>query len=260
MLRDAGIDVRCGLMTQEARETNIGFFSRMTRGRPWVRLKLAGSLDGRSALLNGHSQWITAEAARLDGHRWRARACAVLTGIGTVLADNPQLSARGVGARRQPVKVIADSNLRTPAGARVFDGTEVWLACTAVPARDDAWFRQRQAQALVLPGRDGTVDLQRLLLALGERGINELHVEAGARLAGALLDGDCVDEILLYQAPCLLGPGQPIANLPTLAELGAAQRWHIRDLSLVGPDARFLLRRPPAPLAAPTGESGPMLA
>jgi diaminohydroxyphosphoribosylaminopyrimidine deaminase/5-amino-6-(5-phosphoribosylamino)uracil reductase len=244
ILRDAGIDVRCGLLEQEAREANIGFFSRMTRGRPWVRLKLAGSLDGRSALPNGVSQWITSPESRADAHRWRARASAILTGIGTVLADDPQLTARDVGARRQPLKVIVDSHLRVPPTARLFDGNPVVLACVQAPMPTPYWFDACQARALACPGSDGRVDLPRLLRELANDGVNELHVETGGVLAGALLHADLIDEVLLYQAPVLLGPGHPLAQLPPLNDLGMVRPWALHEVTRLGQDLRLVLRRP----------------
>jgi diaminohydroxyphosphoribosylaminopyrimidine deaminase/5-amino-6-(5-phosphoribosylamino)uracil reductase len=247
MLRGAGIDVRCGLLRQEAVDANIGFFSRMNRGRPWVRLKLAGSLDGRSALENGVSQWLTGSAARADGHLWRARACAILTGIGTVRADDPQLTARpppsGV-APRQPLKVLVDSRLTVSEAARLFDGHPVLIAAAQLDEAKGARLRRHNAQVLHCPGTDGRVDLAALLAELGQRGINELHVEAGATLAGALLRQGLADELLLYQAPLLLGPGRGLADLPRLEALDALRRWQVRDVREIGGDIRILARAP----------------
>ncbi|MDH5579913.1 MAG: bifunctional diaminohydroxyphosphoribosylaminopyrimidine deaminase/5-amino-6-(5-phosphoribosylamino)uracil reductase RibD, partial [Betaproteobacteria bacterium] len=176
----AGIDFESGLMEEEARELNIGFVSRMTRGRPWVRMKIAATLDGRTALSNGVSQWITGEAARKDGHRWRARACAILTGAGTVRADDPQMTVRDVETARQPLRVIADSHLETPAGARILQGDKVLI------------FAGREGKAppnsevVVLPNPQGKVELKKMLEELGRRGVNELHVEGGFKLNGSL--------------------------------------------------------------------------
>lgn len=242
MLRDAGIDVRCGLLAQEARATNIGFFSRMLRGRPWVRLKLAASLDGRIALPNGVSQWITGAAARQDAHQWRAHACAVLTGIGTVLADNPQLTARGVPAKRQPLKIILDSQLRLPPQAHVLDGQPPLLV-HAQSGGAPSWLTARGVQVLALPGAGGQVDLPGLLVALAQQGINELHVEAGGRLSGAFMQAGLVDELLVYQAGVLLGPGQPMVQLPEQQSLDAAPRWRLHGFVRLDPDWRFILRR-----------------
>jgi diaminohydroxyphosphoribosylaminopyrimidine deaminase/5-amino-6-(5-phosphoribosylamino)uracil reductase len=243
LLRNAGVDVRCGLLRQEAVDANVGFFSRMTRGRPWVRLKLAASLDGRSALDNGVSRWITGEAARADGHAWRARACAILTGIGTVRADDPQLTVRLFSSGRQPLKVVADSRLAVDDAARLFDGNPVLVATAR---RDDAKAERllrRQAQVAVLPGRDGRVDLEALLAELAARGVNELHVEAGATLSGALVRLGLADELLLYQAPVFLGPGRAMLELPRREDLQDLRHWQVRDLRLVGGDLRILARR-----------------
>ncbi|KQY82398.1 bifunctional diaminohydroxyphosphoribosylaminopyrimidine deaminase/5-amino-6-(5-phosphoribosylamino)uracil reductase RibD [Pelomonas sp. Root1444] len=202
-----------------ARELNIGFFSRMQRGRPFVRLKSAISLDGRTALPDGRSQWITGEAARADGHAWRRRAGAVLTGIGTVLADDPRLDVRLVPTARQPLRIVLDPQGRMPAAARIL---------------------QPPGEARIIgPGR---ADLPALLADLGSQGVNELHVEAGPVLSGAFLDAGLVDELLIYQAPVLMGEGRPLASLPQLADLGAARRWTLIEASPVGADLRLRLR------------------
>jgi len=242
MLRSAGIDVRCGLLRQEAVEANIGFFSRMNRGRPWVRVKLAASLDGRAALDNGVSQWLTGEAARADGHAWRARACAILTGSGTVRADNPQLTVRHVETTRQPLKIVVDSALRISESARLFDGNPVLLVSAGADAAAAAGLARRNAQVFACPGADGRVDLAELLRELGRRGINELHVEAGPTLSGALVQAGLADELLIYFAPILLGPGRGMLALPALADLAGAPRVRIHDVSRVGPDLRILAR------------------
>ncbi len=242
MLRNAGIDVRCGLLRQEAIEANIGFFSRMNRGRPWVRVKIAASLDGRTALPNGASQWITSEAARADVHAWRARACAVLTGSGTVRADNPLLTVRGVETSRQPLKVVADSQLAIADDARLFDGNPVLVAVANADAAATARVLRRNAQVVQIPGPEGRVDLPALLAELGRRGINELHVEAGATLSGALVRAGLADELLLYLAPVLLGPGRSLVDLPALDQLAAARHLQIRETASIGPDLRILAR------------------
>src|SRR5262249_26840397 len=200
-LRAAGIQVDIGLLGDEARDQNIGFVSRMTRGRPWVRMKVAASLDGRTALSNGESQWITGEAARADGHRWRARACAILTGHGTVHHDDPQLTVRAIATSRQPLRIVIDRHAETPPGARVLaDDNALMLTGRK---RTPSW--PPGVAHLALPDADGRIDLGALMAALGEREINELHVEAGARLNGALLDAGLVDELLLYVAPSIIG-------------------------------------------------------
>jgi diaminohydroxyphosphoribosylaminopyrimidine deaminase / 5-amino-6-(5-phosphoribosylamino)uracil reductase len=243
MLRSAGIDVRCGLLRQEGIEANVGFFSRMNRGRPWVRVKLAGSLDGRSALESGASQWITGEAARADAHAWRARACAILTGIGTVRADDPQLTVRLTPASRQPLKIVADSRLAVDEEARLFDGNPVLLAVAQGEEAKAQRLQRRNAQVLHCPGADGRVDLAALMSELGRRGINELHVEAGATLGGELVRRGLADELLVYLAPVFLGPGRPLLGLPRIAELASASRWQLRELADVGGDVRLRLRR-----------------
>ncbi len=243
-IRAAGIAVAVGLMADRARELNIGFFSRMARGRPWVRLKVAASLDGKTALENGSSQWITGSDARRDGHRWRARACALLTGIGTVRDDDPRLDVREVVTARQPLRVIVDSRLETPPGARVFDGTGPLIIVAAVDhVGRRAALQARGAQVLLLPNARGKVDLAALLDELGRRGINELHCEVGFRLNGSLLREACVDELLIYMAPMLLGDvARGMFDLPGVEALTQAQRLRVTDLRSVGDDIRLLAR------------------
>ncbi len=242
-LRAAGIDVACGLLADEARELNPGFVARMARGRPWLRLKLASSLDGKTALENGSSQWITGAAARHDGHRWRARACAILSGIGTVRHDDPQLNVRGVEGARQPLKVIVDSRLELSPQARVFDGGNLLLATACADAGRMSALRAQGAEIVSLPAAGGQVDLPALLQALAQRGVNELHVEAGARLNGALLAAGLVDEILLYMAPCLLGnTAHGLFDLPVLTSLQEKHRLEVRDVRSVGSELRLVLR------------------
>jgi diaminohydroxyphosphoribosylaminopyrimidine deaminase / 5-amino-6-(5-phosphoribosylamino)uracil reductase len=242
-LRAAGIAVQTGLLADESRELNIGFLSRIERGRPFVRLKAACSLDGRSALEDGRSQWITGPAARADGHRWRKRAGAVLSGIGTVLADDPRLDVREVPTARQPWRVIVDASLQTPPAARVLDAPGQALV---IAARDDGpaadALRARGAEVLALPAPQGRIDLRALLALLGERGVNELHVEAGPTLNAALLASGLVDELLVYQAPMLIGPGRAMAALPPLPGLDAAARFHYIDVARIGHDLRLRAR------------------
>jgi diaminohydroxyphosphoribosylaminopyrimidine deaminase / 5-amino-6-(5-phosphoribosylamino)uracil reductase len=241
-LTAAGIETAVGLLEDEARELNIGFHSRMLRGRPWVRVKAAASLDGRTALSNGASQWITGEAARQDGHRLRARACAVLSGIGSVLADDPQMTVRGVEVDRQPLRVIVDSRLRTPPRARILQGGA--LVVGALPESDrKTALEVAGAEVLLLPGPDGHVDLQFLLRELGRRGMNELHVEAGRTLNGALLAQGLVDELVLYLAPIFLGnAARGLFDLPELSSLDEARTWRQHDLRQIGSDLRLILR------------------
>ncbi|EHR70433.1 riboflavin biosynthesis protein RibD [Burkholderiales bacterium JOSHI_001] len=247
-LRAAGVQVLLADadLSRQARELNIGFFSRVLRGRPWVRMKIAASLDGRTALSNGQSQWITGEAARTDGHAWRKRAGAVLTGVGTVLDDDPRLDVRLVPTARQPLRVVVDSKLETPPSARILPPPgEVLLVGADVhgPAADA--LRASGAELLALPGGPrGKVDLAALLAELARRGVNELHVEAGTRLNGSFWREGLVDELLLYQAPLLLGPGRDLAALPELARLDGAQRLRFVDIQAVGDDLRLLARVP----------------
>jgi diaminohydroxyphosphoribosylaminopyrimidine deaminase/5-amino-6-(5-phosphoribosylamino)uracil reductase len=239
-LRAAGVAVEFGLCEVEARELNIGWIHRVVDGRPWVRVKIAASLDGKTALDAGASQWITGPEARADGHRWRARSCAILTGIGTVLQDDPQLTVRAVETSRQPLRVIVDRHGQLPATARVLDGGEVLVV--SATAAQSAWpDHVRQVQ---LPGPDGRVDLGAMLALLGAQGVNELHVEAGAKLNGALLAAGLVDELVLYLAPSLLGdPARGMFALPApLTELAQQVRLRIRDSTAIGDDWRLVAR------------------
>lgn len=249
-LRAAGIEVDVlppdHPAAVQARELNIGFLSRMVRLRPWVRLKVATSLDGRTALPDGRSQWITGEAARADGHAWRARASAVLTGIGTVLDDNPRLDVRALQVARQPWRVVMDSRWRTPPDAALLgdapgDVLIYGLDSEAAPDRRHA-LAARGAQVLPMP----ELALGPVLADLGHRGVNELHVEAGARLNAALIEGGWVDELLMYLAPVLLGPGRPLADLAALPGLAQAARFEWQDVTPIGPDLRLIARRPGA--------------
>jgi diaminohydroxyphosphoribosylaminopyrimidine deaminase/5-amino-6-(5-phosphoribosylamino)uracil reductase len=235
-LAAAGIAFEHGLMQDPARELNIGFVSRMTRGRPWLRLKAAATLDGRSALANGKSQWITGPEARRDGHRWRARACAVLTGIGTVKADDPRLTVREVQTARQPLRVIVDSRLETPQYARILEGERV-LVFSAKPGT------LKNAEVIVLPNAGGKVDLHRMLEELARRGVNELHVEAGFKLNGSLVREGCVDEVLLYLNPSFLGDSaQGILDLPAPDSLEGRTNLRIMSFERLGEDFRILAR------------------
>ncbi len=246
MLREAGIDVRCGLLANEAYELNIGFVSRMTRGRPWVRMKVAGSLDGRTALPTGESQWITGTAARADGHAWRARACAILTGVGTVRQDDPQLTVREVETPRQPLRVLIDSRLATPLDARIFSGAPPLVFCGRIDAdnaaRADA-LAARGIEVVALANGEGKVDLPAMVQTLGARGINELHVEAGQKLNGSLLRDGCVDELLVYLAPSLLGAdAMGMFDIAAPAALEARMRLTFHSVDRVGDDLRILAR------------------
>ena len=243
MLRAAGIEATSGLLENEARELNIGFVSRMTRGRPWLRLKAAASLDGKTALNNGVSQWITGPDARRDGHRWRARACAVLTGIGTVRDDDPQLLVRDVETTRQPLRVVVDSRLETPLSARILQGGPVLVAVAVDDEKRANLLRAAGAEVLLLPNAAGKVELKDLLEELGRRGINEVHAEAGFKLNGSLLREGLVDELLLYLAPCLIGhDASGLFNLPELTSLDGKRPLQIRDLRQIGEDIRLIAR------------------
>jgi diaminohydroxyphosphoribosylaminopyrimidine deaminase / 5-amino-6-(5-phosphoribosylamino)uracil reductase len=246
-LRGAGIsvDLADGEAARTARELNVGFFSRMQRGRPWVRMKIAASLDGRTALNNGASQWITGADARADGHAWRKRASAVLTGIGTVLEDNPRLDVRLVATARQPLRVIVDSRLQTPADARILDTPGKVLIYTAAgDAEREAALRQRGAALVPMAADHGKVDLAALLADLAQRGINELHVEAGHKLNASLLREGLVDELLVYLAPKLLGIGREMAAFGPLSTLAEALEFEFTQVDRVGSDLRILARPP----------------
>ncbi|WP_280151071.1 bifunctional diaminohydroxyphosphoribosylaminopyrimidine deaminase/5-amino-6-(5-phosphoribosylamino)uracil reductase RibD [Piscinibacter sp. XHJ-5] len=245
-LRAAGIEVIDGPLGDASRELNIGFFSRMERGRPWLRMKAAVSLDGRTALANGVSQWITGEAARADGHAWRKRAGAVLTGVGTVLDDNPRLDVRLVATALQPLRVVVDSRLDTPPQARILEQPGHVLLYAAQPdeARAAA-LRQRGAEIAMAPGPRGKVDLAAMLSDLATRGINELHVEAGHKLNGSFVREALVDEFLVYVAPKLLGQGRELAAFGPLESLDEALALHFVSVAPVGSDLRIVARPTP---------------
>lgn len=241
-LRSAGIEVEFaqGDIAARALALNIGFVSRMLRGRPWLRMKLAASLDGRTALPDGRSQWITDAAARADGHMWRRRAGAILTGVGTVLADDPQLNVRHVETVLQPMPVVLDSRWRTPTSARILRSEPKPLILGTVA--DSAAMHALQAlgaSCLVVPEERGRVALPALLDALAQREVNEVHVEAGPALNGALLDSGCVDELLIYQAPKLLGKGAGMADITPLGSLADAPEIRLREVSLLGTGLRM---------------------
>jgi diaminohydroxyphosphoribosylaminopyrimidine deaminase/5-amino-6-(5-phosphoribosylamino)uracil reductase len=232
-------------MQDEAQALNAGFVARMSRGRPWLRMKIAASLDGRTALANGQSQWITGPEARRDGHAWRARACAILTGAGTVRDDDPRLNVRDVQTTRQPLRVVVDSHLETPLRARLLEGGNVLLAAAGnadTDATKIAALRAAGAEVIVLPNPQGKVDLPRLLQVLAGRGVNELHVEAGHKLNGSLLREGLVDELLMYFAPTLLGSGREMFPLPELTDLSGRHDLRIVDLRRIGADIRILAR------------------
>ena len=242
-LRAAGLQVEVGPGADESRELNLGFFSRMVRKTPWVRMKVAASLDGATALPSGASQWITGPAARADGHAWRARACAVLTGIGTVLADNPRLDVREVQTDRQPALVLVDSALQVPLDASLFiaDRAVYIYAATENHCKKRA-LEARGAIVICMPDGRGKVDLAAMVRDLGRREINELHIEAGYKLNGSLVREGLVDELLVYLAPKLLGEGRGMLQWGPLTELSQALTLDFKALDRVGPDVRLVAR------------------
>ena len=246
-LRAAGLTVdmaEFGAVSKAAHEINIGFFSRVLRRRPWVRMKIAASLDGCTALANGTSQWITGDAARADGQSWRRRAGAILTGIGTVRDDDPRLDVRATPVAHPPLRVVVDSGFNTPPSARLLQVPGRTVVVGAATNTDRmAALQAAGADVWILPGQAGRVDLPGLIDKLSADGINELHVEAGATLNAAMLQAGLVDELLVYLAPRLLGPGRDMAALPALADLSQAADWRFEDVERTGVDIRLRLRR-----------------
>ncbi len=246
-LQAAGVDVVVGEGAQQSRELNIGFFSRMIRRTPWVRLKVAASLDGKTALNNGVSQWITSTEARTDGHAWRARACAVLTGIGTVREDNPRLDVRGVETSRQPHLVVVDSRLETPLDAHLFIAGRAHFIYAAIEndVKKDA-LEAQGATVIYMPGKTpetkNKVDLSAMMQDLAAREINELHVEAGEKLNGSLIREGLVDEFLVYLAPKLIGQGAGMAQFGPLEDLAHAVPLAFISTEQLGPDLRIVAR------------------
>lgn len=248
-LRAAGIEVQCGLMEMEAQAFNRGFISRMTRGLPWVRLKIAASLDGKTALPNGESQWITGPLARADGHHWRAQACAIVTGVGTVKEDDPSLNVREVETQRQPWRIIVDSKLETPTNAKILnnlDQSGAMIVCAGIDSAEQQEkakaFEARGIEVIAMANASGKVDLPGLFAYLAqEREMNEIHVESGFKLNGSMLREECVDELLLYYAPFFMGEGIGMANVPALLSLKSRDDWQIIDQSLLGNDFRLRL-------------------
>jgi len=241
-LRDAGVEVRTGLLEAEARRLNPGFYSRFERGRPWVRVKLGMSLDGRTALADGRSRWITGEAARADVQRWRARSSAILTGAGTARADDPRLDVRWEYGSwvRQPRRILLDASLSVPGSARLLAGGQALVFC-APGVNVPAGF---PATVLAVEARNGQLDLPAVLARLAELEVNEVLVEAGARLSGAFVQAGLADELLLYMAPLLLGSSaMPLMQLAAPAELASAFRYEYADALRIGDDLRVLLRR-----------------
>jgi diaminohydroxyphosphoribosylaminopyrimidine deaminase / 5-amino-6-(5-phosphoribosylamino)uracil reductase len=255
-LRAAGIPVEVlppdSEVARASRELNVGFFSRMIRKTPWVRMKVAASLDGTTALQNGTSQWITGEAARTDGHAWRARACAVLTGIGTVLEDDPMLDVRLVETTRQPHLVIVDSRLETPLDARLFKPPahgltrKIFIYCASSDPQKQKSLEALGATVIDLPGEapgtESKVDLGAMLRDLAVREVNELHLEAGFKLNGSFIREGLVDELLLYLAPRLLGNGHGLANFGPLQSLEHGVALSYRSVDRIGDDLRLVAR------------------
>jgi diaminohydroxyphosphoribosylaminopyrimidine deaminase / 5-amino-6-(5-phosphoribosylamino)uracil reductase len=241
-LREAGIEVRVGLLEHDAREINIGFIKRMTSGLPWVRAKVASSLDGRTGLSNGQSQWITGEAARNDGHHWRARACAIATGSGTVRHDNPRMTVRDVETvlpLRQPLRIVFDHvGELNPAAAVLESGALVICADRVADGLND------DVEVIQLPDGHGKIDLNRAMIEIGSRGVNELHLEAGARLMGPMIQAGLVDELLVYQAPKLLGrDAREMFSIPEPLQLSQALQFEFHDVRRIGDDVRMILRK-----------------
>ncbi|HEY7985833.1 MAG TPA: bifunctional diaminohydroxyphosphoribosylaminopyrimidine deaminase/5-amino-6-(5-phosphoribosylamino)uracil reductase RibD [Methylophilaceae bacterium] len=242
LLQAHGIEIAVGLMQAQARELNIGFVSRMERGRPWVRSKMASSLDGKTALANGTSQWITGDAARLDVQHWRARSCAILTGVGTVLADDPQLNVRELDIGRQPLRIILDSRCRMSPAMRILQGGAL-VVCAVIDENNAAALRKVGAEVIALPDAHGRVDFAALMQELARREINELHVEAGYKLSGSLLNAGMIDELVLYMAPTLLGnASMGMFDLPVFTEMDQAVSLTIQQLDFVGKDIRIRAR------------------
>ena len=246
-LRAAGVEVDVLLPNDaqaiQSRELNIGFFSRMIRKTPWVRMKIAASLDGKTALNNGSSQWITSPAARADGHAWRARACAVLTGIGTVLQDKPRLDVRLVETPRQPALVVVDSQLETPLDASLFiAGRACTIYCASQNDAQKHALEERGATVICLPNANGKVDLSAMLRDLAAKEINELHLEAGEKLNGSFVREGLVDELLVYLAPKLIGQGGGMANFGPLESLSHALDLEFKSIEAIPPDLRILAR------------------
>ncbi len=241
-LRSAGIDVEVGVMRSDAERLNRGFLHRIIRGRPWVTLKVAASMDGRTAMSSGESQWITGKSARRDVHHWRARSSAVMTGSGTILADDPALTVRHVDVQRQPLRVIVDSRFSTPEGARVLQQPGSTLVATANEAYEHADRVGSSLEVVYLPGDDGAVDLVALLDDLSQREVNELLVEAGPTLNGAMMKAELVDEILLYLAPRILGnEARGMFDLPGRKHLGECAELDVTDIRQFGADIRIRL-------------------
>ena len=243
LLQAHGIEVSHGLMQDQARELNAGFISRMTRGLPLIRSKIAASLDGRTALANGVSQWITGDAARRDVQHWRASACAILTGIGTVMADDPQMNVRALNIGRQPLRVVVDSQLRISPDAKILHGGNTLIAYAQDTLNRLSALQNAGAELMQIPDRHNRVCLKSLLENLAQRGINEVLVEAGQGLNGALLAQHLIDEFLFYYAPVLMGSTAiGMFAMPTLTEMNQRTQLEIFDIRQIGRDIRLRAR------------------
>lgn len=241
ILQQAGIDVQIGLMAEQAQILNIGFVMRMKHHKPWIRLKTAVSLDGGTALNNGASQWITGESARRDGHQWRARSCAVITGSGTLTQDNPQLTVRHIQTPRQPKRMLIDSSLVVSVDAKLLQGGDVFIFTTSHDKNKIQVLRERGIQVIVLSKMERGIDLKELMSALTELEINELMVEAGSKLSGAFIQAELVDELIIYFAPNLIGHlSKRMFDFPELTQLTQKKQLKIRDLRLLGEDIRVI--------------------
>jgi len=243
-LQKAGIETQTGLLADEAKQLNIGFVSRMRHGRPWVRTKIATSLDGRTALKNGKSQWITSESARQDGHKWRARSCAILTGISSVRKDDPQLTVRYIETSRQPIRIVVDSNLEIPLQAKLLQNADTtWIYTVQTNKEKIHRLEDIGAHIVVLPDSVGKVDLKAMMVKLAEAGINELLVEAGPVLNGALVTAGLVDEIVFYFAPSLLGnSAQAMVAMPEITDLSEKYDLQMTDIRKIGVDIRLMAK------------------
>lgn len=240
-LQAHGIETQHGLMETQAKALNPGFILRMSQQMPWVRCKIAASLDGKTAMANGHSQWISSEASRLDVQHWRARSCAILTGIGTVLADNPQLTVRDIPDARQPLRVVVDSQLRMPMDARITQGGSTMIAYATDSLQRTSYWVDQGVTLFHAADAQGQVCLNTLLKHLAHCQMNEVMVEAGQGLNGALIARQLVNELLMYYAPKLMGgQAHDMLAMPSLTHMSQAIDLNITDIRQFGADIRVL--------------------